>query len=136
MIIGIGTDVVAVVRMAALWQRQGMRLGRRILAPEELDGLARSSRPAHYLAKRFAAKEAFAKALGTGLGGGVFLRHIAVEHDGAGAPRLALSGQAAELLSARRARCHLSISDERDCAIAFVVIEADGIGQSAAPLSA
>ncbi len=135
MIIGIGTDLVAVARIAALWQRHRMRLGRRILAPDELDGLARSARPAHYLAKRFAAKEAFAKALGTGLGGGVFPRHIAVEHDGAGAPRLALSGQAAALLAARRARCHLSISDERDYAVAFVVIEADGFNQSAAPVS-
>ena len=65
MILGIGTDLVEIERIEAALERWGDRFARKILVPRELDRLARHRQPAAYLAKRFAAKEAFSKAMGT-----------------------------------------------------------------------
>ncbi|ROR32135.1 holo-ACP synthase [Inmirania thermothiophila] len=125
MIVGLGTDVVRVARLARLHARWGVRLERRLLAPEERAELARSARPAHFLARRFAAKEAAVKALGTGFRDGIRKADVVVGHDPRGAPRLELRGAAARRARALGvARVHLSLSDEEDVALAVVILEA------------
>ena len=125
MILGIGVDLVTVARMAGMIERHGDRLARRILAPGELDEYAAAQDKSRFLAKRFAAKEAVAKALGTGLRAPVTMDAIAVTHDDLGRPGLAFGADLQSWLAERRiGRPHLSISDERDHAAAFVVAEA------------
>tara|TARA_R110001583_G_scaffold58923_12_gene175349 strand:+ start:2107 stop:2484 length:378 start_codon:yes stop_codon:yes gene_type:complete len=124
MILGIGTDIVHVSRIKASYDRLGRRFAARILTPEELEQWANQSRPEVFLAKRFAVKEAASKALGTGIGQGVSWQHISMSHDRLGAPLLLLTGQAA--LRAQQLgmnHSHLSLSDEVDMVVAFVVIE-------------
>lgn len=122
MILGIGTDLVSVSRIARLHQRYGDAFARRILAPSELLELPTAVAPAHFLAKRFAVKEAVVKALGCGFGNGVAPRQIALLHDASGAPSLQLFGVAADRLAALDAQVRVSLSDERDYALAFVVL--------------
>ncbi len=123
MIHGIGTDIVAIARMRRLWQRHGEALAARLLAEEERAQLAGQADPGRFLAKRFAAKEAAVKALGTGFRDGLALRHISVGHDGLGKPSLRLHGRAAELAARLGVReCHLSLSDEAEYALAFVIL--------------
>lgn len=119
-----GTDLVAVARMAVLHERYGERLARRLLAPAERQAYRASPAPAALLARRFAAKEAAAKALGTGIGAHAAFTDIELVHDPAGAPQLRLHGAAArhaETLGVRHT--HVSLSDEHDYALAFVVLE-------------
>jgi holo-[acyl-carrier protein] synthase len=123
MIYGIGTDIVAVARMDAFWQRHGERGAEKILAPSERADCHASAQPARFLAKRFAAKEAFGKALGIGVRAPATLPAIAVGHDAAGKPLFELAPELAAYLAERRLRSHLSISDERDYAIAYVILE-------------
>lgn len=124
MIYGIGTDIVRVARMQRNIERYGERFAARILTSDELADFRRTAKPAHYLARRFAAKEAAAKAMGTGFANGVFLRHIGVGHDGNGKPQLIFDGEAAALARAKNIHAtHLSISDEDDHAVAFVLLE-------------
>ena len=123
MIYGIGTDIVAVARMAELYHRHGERALEKLLAPSEREACRRSTRPARFLAKRFAAKEAFGKALGTGVRAPALLPAIAVVHDTLGKPGFEFSSELAELLTERGLDAHLSMSDEQDHAIAFVVLE-------------
>jgi len=95
--------------------RYGERFAERILAESERPGFHNTQRKAHYLAKRFAAKEAAAKAMGTGFRNGLAFHHIAVDHEPAGRPVLAFSGQAAAFMQANAIRAsHLSLSDEED----------------------
>lgn len=123
MIFGIGTDIVSVPRMAQNLERYGARFAARILTPEELEEFQAAARPAHFLAKRFAAKEAAAKALGTGFSDGLFLSHIGVTHDGRGRPMLRFSGRALALLNELGiGESHLSLADEQELAIAFVTL--------------
>ncbi len=127
MIVGIGTDLVAIPRMADIWQRHGERLARRILSAQEWPELVASRRPERLLAKRFAAKEALGKALGTGMRHPVVFEAISVTHDLLGAPGLALHAELQAFVQARGiTRLHLSLSDEREAALAFVVLEAAG----------
>lgn len=129
MIYGIGTDLVKIERMRVMFQRWGFKLGRRMLAPAERQAFAASAEPARFLAKRFAVKEALAKALGTGVRAPVLLTAIWVEHDEWGKPLLALSPELEEFLSQRGVGArHLSISDERGHALAFVVLERSAPG--------
>lgn len=123
MIFGIGTDIVAIARIRQGLDRYGDKFARRILAAQELDGFAGSVKPAHYLAKRFAAKEATVKAMGTGFRDGIALSQIAVAHEASGKPLLEISGRAQEVCTALGiAESHLSLSDETDYAIAFVTL--------------
>lgn len=125
MIVGIGVDVVDVERVRRMHARFGARLAGRVLASWEHDGYARAADPAGLVAKRFAVKEAAAKALGTGLGRGVALRDIGVTHDAGGAPSLRLvGGAAARAAQLDVRRSHLSVADERALAVALVVLEA------------
>lgn len=123
MIYGIGTDIVAVARLRSLWERHGERALDKLLAPQERTEFAGASDKGRFLAKRFAAKEAFSKALGTGVRPPVTLPAIAIGHDDLGKPVFAFHGPLAELLENRQLRAHLSISDEADYAIAHVILE-------------
>jgi holo-[acyl-carrier protein] synthase len=122
-IYGIGTDICAVARMESLLARYGGRPGRRILTDAEQADLARAHSPARFLAKRFAAKEAFSKAMGTGFRSPVTLHSVGVGHDPHGKPVLEFAPALAELMNHRRLRAHVSITDEQDFAVAFVVVE-------------
>ena len=124
MIHGIGTDIVEYARIEAMWTRYGERFARRVLSNSELSGFKSGPHPARLLAKRFAAKEAFAKAVGSGLRDPVSLHRISITHDGLGKPVL----QFDEVLRTHLAQLgitghHLSISDERSMIVAFVVLE-------------
>ena len=125
MIIGIGVDLCEIARIHDAVKRHGDHLAKRILAAEELTEFNQLNplMQAGFLAKRFAAKEAIAKALGTGIGCGFGFRDITVSHDELGKPLVILNSENATLSSTCRSRIHLSISDERTHAIAFCTIE-------------
>jgi holo-[acyl-carrier protein] synthase len=124
MIFGIGVDLIKVSRLEKGLVRFGMHYADRLLAPEEHQEFFSSADPARFLAKRFAAKEAFAKAAGTGLRHPLHLRSVAVTHTGLGQPGLAFHGDLADWLRQRGiTRHHLSLSDEQELVIAYVVLE-------------
>ncbi|MDH5614375.1 MAG: holo-ACP synthase [Gammaproteobacteria bacterium] len=124
MIFGIGTDIVSVERMRENFEKHGDKFARRILTTPEMEDFSQSKRPEHFLAKRFAAKEAAAKALGTGFSDGLSLGHIGVNHDDKGKPLLEFSGKARELIELFGISVsHISIADEQDHAVAFVTLE-------------
>ncbi len=123
MIYGIGTDIVAVARLRGLWERHGDKALDRILAPDEQGDFAMAADPGRFLAKRFAAKEAFAKALGTGVRAPAVLPAIGVTHDTLGKPCFKLAPELASLLKQQGLVAHLSISDEQDYAVAYVILE-------------
>lgn len=124
MIYGIGTDIVSTGRIAAIWERHGEAFARRILAPLEWADFAANTQPARFLAKRFAAKEAFSKALGTGIRAPATWHNIRVAHDDLGKPLLDFDPELAEMLARHAIRSHhLSISDEKEMAAAFVILE-------------
>jgi holo-[acyl-carrier protein] synthase len=120
---GIGTDIVAVARMEEFWQRHGERGLEKLLAPEERADCRASTQPARFLAKRFAAKEAFGKALGIGVRTPATLPAIAITHDAQGKPSFGFAPELAIFVYEQGLTAHLSISDEREYAIAFVVLE-------------
>jgi holo-[acyl-carrier protein] synthase len=125
MIHGIGTDIVAVKRLQGMWERHGERVLEKLLAPQEVAEFAHAAVAAkgRFLAKRFAAKEAFCKALGTGVRPPAVLPAIAVGHDDLGKPVLAFRGQLAELIENQGLTVHVSLSDEAEYAIASVILE-------------
>ena len=123
MIYGIGTDIVAVRRMVEYWQRHGERGLEKMLAPAEREVCRASPDPGRFLAKRFAAKEALGKAFGTGVRAPVLLPDIAIEHDAYGKPSFSYSSALAALFAERCLTAHLSISDEQEYAVAFVILE-------------
>ncbi len=124
MIHGIGTDLLDATRIRDGLARFGEHYADRILAPAEHAGYYASRDPARYLAKCFAAKEAFAKAAGTGLRSPVTLRNIAVLRDSRGKPYLQYAPELAAWLVARSVTAHhVSLSDEGDLVLAFVVLE-------------
>ena len=126
MIFGIGTDIVSYSRIFGLNEQYGERFAQRLLRETEMAGYTASADPARYLMKRFAAKEAFAKAMGTGLRAEVTLLRISVEHDELGKPLLAFDATLANYVERMGVtRHHLSISDEKDIAVAFVILEKD-----------
>lgn len=123
MIHGIGTDIVAVARMVDYFQRHGERGLEKMLAPAEREACCASPDPARFLAKRFAAKEALGKAFGTGVRAPLLLPDIAIEHDALGKPTFSYSPVLAAHFAERGIKAHLSISDEQDYAVAFVILE-------------
>jgi holo-[acyl-carrier protein] synthase len=123
-IYGIGTDIVEVRRITAILARHGHRFAHHILAPQEYTEYEASNFPERFLAKRFAAKEAFAKAMGTGFRGPVTLTNIRITHDQLGKPGFAFEPALNELVARERVgQCHLSVSDEKELVAAFVVLE-------------
>ena len=138
MIVGLGSDLCSIERIQASLDRFGARFEARCFTAVVL---ARADRRpftrAATLAKRFAAKEAFSKAVGTGFRAGVFMRDIGVVNAASGAPTLALTGGAAARLDAlvpegHRAHVHLTMTDDFPWAQAFVVIEARPLVESLA----
>jgi len=123
-IYGVGTDIVRVSRLAADLERFGEKFAERILTEAELAEFRAVSAKANFLARRFAAKEAAAKAMGTGFANGLSLRHIGVTHDGSGKPELVFTGRALEFVREKGIRvAHVSLADEVDHAVAFVALE-------------
>ena len=126
MIIGTGTDLIDIRRIQRALTRFGDRFARRILVDDEYQRFCAHAKPAHYLAKRFAAKEAFSKAMGTGIHFPVNWHNVSVANERSGRPYLKFSGPLAALLDQRGIRrAHLSLSDEVEMACAFVVLEGD-----------
>lgn len=123
-IIGIGTDIVSLARIRAAWERFGNVFAQRILMPSELSDFVGSAQPIAFLAKRFAAKEAFAKACGFGFReGGITLRDIGIDHNAVGKPLMVYSEQASHLIRKLKLfESHITISDEREYAVAFVLL--------------
>jgi len=121
---GIGTDLLDAERIRSGLARFGEAYAERILAPAERAGYGASRDPARFVAKCFAAKEAFAKATGTGLRAPVTLRNIAVLRDAQGKPFLQCAPELAAWLAARGLTAHhVSLSDEGDLVLAFVILE-------------
>lgn len=124
-IIGIGTDLVAIARIRKIWDQYRDSFARRILTKKELEDFQNQALPVSFLAKRYAAKEAVAKALGTGFQpNGFWLTDIGVHNNGLGKPYLEFSDRMKKGLEEQRiVRTHISLSDEKDYALAFVIIE-------------
>lgn len=124
MIVGIGTDLAEVDRIAAALAEYGERFERRVFTNQEIAYCRRNPRRmAERYAARFAAKEAFSKALGTGMRVGVFWRDIEVRRALGGRPVLELHGRARELASGMRS--HLSLTHTDATAMAVVILEQD-----------
>ena len=129
MILGIGTDLANIDRIAGTLDRFGDRFRQRVFTPTELAKATRRRDEAGTLAKRWAAKEACSKALGTGLAMGISWRDMAVSNLGTGQPVMELTGWAADRLArltppGHRAVVHVTLTDDHPWAQAFVVIEA------------
>ena len=130
MIIGLGSDLCNIERIQSSLDRFGERFESRVFTEvERAKARRRQLTIAATYAKRFAAKEAFSKAVGTGFRGGVFMKDIGVVNARSGAPTLALTGGAALRLAvltppAHKAVVHLTLTDDHPWAQAFVVIEA------------
>ncbi|WP_295643979.1 holo-ACP synthase [uncultured Methylibium sp.] len=128
MIFGIGTDLCDIRRIAATLERRGERFPEKVLGPHELAVYrARSAKvPARglsYLATRFAAKEAFSKAIGLGIHQPMSWRACEVVKAPSGKPEIALHGELARWFAERRLIAHVTLTDESDYAAAFVVVE-------------
>jgi holo-[acyl-carrier protein] synthase len=123
-IYGIGIDVIQPYRVARLLEKFGERFVKRVLTPPERERYERNASPVLFLANRFAAKEAFSKAMGTGFRYPVTLQCISVIPNMAGKPELAFSSDLATLVTLKGiTRSHLTISDESNMACACVVLE-------------
>lgn len=134
MIVAIGSDLCNIERIQASLDRFGERLENRVFtAVERAKAARRPYTRAGTYAKRFAAKEAFSKAVGTGFKAGVFMKDIGVVNARSGAPTLALTGGAAARLASlipagHEAVVHLTLTDDHPWAQAFVIIEARPLG--------
>ncbi|MCM2678826.1 holo-ACP synthase [Echinimonas agarilytica] len=124
-IIGLGNDLVEISRIeAVVTGNHCKRFVKRVLTDSEQEIFNQHSNPERFLAKRWAAKEAAAKALGTGVAGGVSFQDFNVHNKDSGQPVLTLSGIAKQLADKAGVRhCWLSLSDEKDHALATVVLE-------------
>ena len=126
MIYGVGTDVVEIGRIEKALERFGERFARRILCDPELKRFAAHRLPANYLAKRFAAKEAFTKALGTGIHAPANWHGVWVRNLPSGKPTLEFSDSLKVFLEKKGVtQAHLSLSDEKGVAFATVILECE-----------
>ncbi|MGV3627698.1 MAG: holo-ACP synthase [Betaproteobacteria bacterium] len=124
MIYGIGIDVIQPHRVARLLEKYGDRFVQRVLTPVERPRYEKTKQPVLFLANRFAAKEAFSKAMGTGFRYPVTLQCISVVQNSAGKPSLAFNEALTALVKNRGiSGHHLTISDESNLACACVVLE-------------
>lgn len=128
MIFGIGTDIIKISRIQAALERHSHRFIKRILGADEQlvyqERAAQSSRRAIlYLATRFAAKEAFAKAIGLGVRHPMNWHSVQIQSDQVGRPHFQCKGELLAWMEARSLAAHLSISDEDEFAIAYVIVE-------------
>lgn len=123
-VLGLGIDIVEMARIEAVVKRCGDRLARRVLSTAEWELYRQHHQPERFLAKRFAVKEAAAKAFGTGIRNGLAFNQFEVFNDGLGKPKIRLHDRAAELAQAMGVTAiHVSLADERRYACATVIIE-------------
>jgi holo-[acyl-carrier protein] synthase len=126
MIVGVGIDSVSISRIARLIEMYGQKFLNKIFTEDEIAGSLGRRDSAQYFAARFAAREAFFKALGTGWGRGISLKEVSVTREESGRPLLSLSGWALEAAGSRGASIsHLSLSHEAGTAQAIVILEGD-----------
>ncbi len=126
MIYGVGTDVVEIGRIEKALERFGERFARRILCEPELRRFAKHRLPANYLAKRFAAKEAFTKALGTGIHAPANWHGVWVANLKSGKPVLEFTPELQQFLQQKKiVHSHVSLSDEKGVAFATVILECE-----------
>ncbi len=124
MIVGVGVDIAETKRFENLYSRYGERIARRILTESEQVEFGRRNNPANYLATRFAAKEAAAKALGTGFGRGVGYKSIEIKNNNQGKPMLKFINTALELARQKKVEnVFVSLSDEKHYVVAMVILE-------------
>ncbi len=124
MIYGIGVDLVHIGRMEKVLKRWGKRFLRRVFTSEEIRFCNHRAFPPSSFAIRFAAKEAFSKAIGLGMRGGIRWRDIEIFHYPSGKPGLRLQGRASEFCQEEKiVGFHLSLTDEGDYGVATVVLE-------------
>lgn len=124
MIVGIGTDLLDIERVEQLYARFKDALARKILAEAEWPLYVQSQAKGRFLAKRFAMKEALAKALGTGMREGVRFRDFQITHSALGKPECIFLGKADQLAKQNAIkRIHLSMSDEQSQVLAFAILE-------------
>ena len=128
MIAGIGTDICQIARIAQSVERTGRRFVEKVLGPQELEqygqrGERSPERAQRYLATRWAAKEALGKALGTGVVPPMTLATAQVLNDAAGKPVFVFSGELAEHMRRHRLSAQVTVSDEAEYAVAFVIVE-------------
>lgn len=127
-IFGVGTDIVKFDRLERSLERHGDKFAERILCATELELYSAKNNKVAFLAKRFAAKEAISKALGTGMRKGIDFKHLEISNDELGKPQVTLHSHAKVWAREQGvAAVHLSISDEKDSAVAFVVAEKEAL---------
>ncbi|MEX3526653.1 MAG: holo-ACP synthase [Burkholderia sp.] len=136
-IYGIGTDIVQVSRIAAVLERTGGRFAEKVLGPDELRVFAArrkrsEARGIAFLATRVSAKEAFSKAIGLGMRWPMTWRALQTLNEASGQPFVVASGELANWLAERRITARVTVSDERDYAVSFVVAEVPDDGTPAA----
>lgn len=121
---GIGTDIVRISRIDRLLREYPHSFAERILHQNELRLLKKHKSPKAFLAKRFSAKEAVAKALGTGIAKGVTFQDIEISNNEFGQPIVTLHGKTLEIAEEKGVKnYHVSLSDEKSYAIAYVVLD-------------
>jgi len=128
MIFGIGTDIVQISRIEAALARNGERFAAKILGPEEMEKFRRrrakvEARGLRFLASRFAAKEAFSKAIGLGMRMPMTWRAMQTLNAPSGKPIVVASGTLKDYMEHNRLSAQVSITDEADYAVAFVIVE-------------
>lgn len=124
MIVGIGVDIAETQRFEKIYARFEGRIARRILTENEIIEFERRNKPASFLATRFAAKEAAAKALGTGFGSGVGYKNIEIDNDENGKPSLRFLHAASRLSEQKKVdNVFVSLSDEKHYVVAMVILE-------------
>jgi len=121
-IIGIGIDIVEIARITKSYERFEENFASKILHDNELDDFKSSANKIAFLAKRFAVKEAFVKALGTGIRDNVNWRNMYVQHDDKGKPSLTFTTEFAQEIQAEKLDVHISISDEKEYVVAQALI--------------
>ena len=127
MIFGIGTDIVELRRVRAIYERFGANFARRILMEEELELYRRATDPVRFLAMRFAGKEATVKAMGTGFAHGVGLRDVGVLNNDWGRPVIVWSERGSRVCARLGIGSgHLSLTDDAGLVLAFAVVETAG----------
>ncbi len=121
-IFGTGIDIVEISRIATSYERYEKKFASKILHDDELNEFDVSTNKIAFLAKRFAVKEAFVKALGTGIRDNVHWRKMYIEHDDKGKPLLKFAAEFAEEIHADKLDVHISISDEKKYVVAHALI--------------
>lgn len=119
---GTGIDIVEIGRIGKIYSRYAENFASKILHDQELKELASAPNKEAFIAKRFAVKEAFVKALGTGIRGKVSWRDMYVQHDEYGKPWLAFTPEFAQEVEAHKLDIHISIADENEYAVAHAII--------------